>query len=145
MAANLSFEYARQDVRNTQINHKRALNEKFEAILLVGSHAQGTARDDSDIDLVLLRSDYNIWLTDLSWIERFGKTLNSSVEDWGAAKTVRAVYEDGVEVEFNFANPRWASTNPIDPGTFRVVKDGSKILFDPSQLLRSLLDAVDTQ
>ena len=37
--------------------------------------------------------------------------------------------------------PDWASVNPIDPGTHRVVTDGARILHDPTRILATLLRA----
>ena len=43
-----------------------------QAIALVGSFARGEARDDSDIDLVILTDQPQTYLEELKWIERFG-------------------------------------------------------------------------
>lgn len=112
-----------------------AFKEGFEGVLLVGSQAHGTAQPDSDIDVVILVADYSKWFTNNSWTELFGKIEKSSFEDWGGVKTIRAFYQNGQEIEFNFAIPSWASINPVDAGTFRVVADGAKILYDPTQRL----------
>ncbi|WP_198285922.1 hypothetical protein [Saccharomonospora marina] len=36
---------------------------------------------------------------------------------------------------------RWASVDPIDPGTRRVVTDGARVLYDPVKMLDVLLRA----
>jgi hypothetical protein len=36
------------------------------------------------------------------------------------------------------AEPAWAATNPVDPGTRRVVTDGLRILHDPDGRLAAL-------
>ena len=43
-----------------------------QGVALVGSYARGAARDDSDIDLVILTEQPQTYLDDISWIERFG-------------------------------------------------------------------------
>ncbi len=35
----------------------------------------------------------------------------------------------------------WAGTEPVDPGTRRVVTDGVRVLHDPEQLLADLVRA----
>ena len=54
----------------------------------------------------------------------------------------RVFYSEGLEVEFDLTNTEWASTNPVDDGTKRVVTDGMKILVDKNGLLKKLLEAV---
>jgi hypothetical protein len=46
--------------------------------------------------------------------------------------------EDGLEVEVGIAEPVWAATDPVDPGTRRVVTDGLRILHDPDGRLAAL-------
>jgi predicted nucleotidyltransferase len=43
---------------------------KIRAVALVGSHARGTARPDSDIDLMLLTTDPHGFRTDTAWVEQ---------------------------------------------------------------------------
>ena len=61
------------DFLNTFIGWASA-QEDMQAIALVGSYARGEAREDSDIDLVLLTDNPQKYLEDLRWIEHFGKT-----------------------------------------------------------------------
>jgi uncharacterized protein len=116
-------------------------------VLLVGSYATGNSRPQSDVDLMVLSSNIQDWLTNTDWLNEFGKIENIEREDWGMVKTLRTFYLDGLEVEFNIAPMSWASIDPIDPGTFRVVFDGVKVLFDPTGELGRLVAAVgvDTQ
>jgi len=53
---------------------------KIRAVALVGSHARGAARPDSDIDLVLLVTDPQDFRADTTWIEQI---------DWQALNTHR--------------------------------------------------------
>lgn len=43
--------------------------------------------------------------------------------------SVRALYDDGLEVEFVIAPPDWAST-PLDPGSETVARGGIVVLLD---------------
>src|SRR5690606_1092785 len=46
------------------------------------------------------------------------------------------------EVELGLADPAWAATDPVDPGTARVVGDGFLVLHDPAGALAALADVV---
>lgn len=54
----------------------------------------------------------------------------------------RVRLDSGVEIEFGFTQPTWASVDPVDAGTHRVVRDGLRPLFDPAGLLARLVAAV---
>ena len=116
---------------------------RVRAIALVGSHARGTARADSDIDLVILATDPDAFLSDTAWARRFGHPDRMGREDWGGVISVRVFY-DFAEVEFGFARLSWAQTSPIDPGTRDVVMGGLQTLYDPDSVLGDLLTAIET-
>jgi enterochelin esterase-like enzyme len=107
-------------------------------IALVGSHARGMARPESDIDLVILLSDPRALGGDADWMTRFGSVRRVSDEDWGPVKAKRVHYADGKEVGFGFVSPAWAATEPCDAGTLAVVKSGIRVVYDPKGLLRNL-------
>ncbi len=48
----------------------------------------------------------------------------------------------GLEIEFGIGSPTWAATDPLDPGTKRVIRDGLHILYDPDGLLTAVQAAV---
>lgn len=110
-------------------------------IALVGSHARGEARLDSDIDLVLLCTKPDAFLSDTSWIQLFGEVKTCHSEDWGLVTSLRVHYRDGLEVEFGMTTPVWAEL-PIDAGTTSVVAHGMRILWDREGALGRLLEAV---
>lgn len=106
-------------------------------VALVGSYARNEARVDSDIDLVILCKEPNIYLNNVSWLEYFGNVKAHEFEDWGKVTSVRVFYES-VEVEFGLTTTEWAMI-PVDAGTKKVVSDGMKILFDPHGILTKLI------
>ena len=110
-------------------------------VLLVGSHARGQARQDSDVDLVILSQVPRHYLEEVSFVEQFGHPLRLEEEDWGALTSLRVWYEEGLEVEFGLTRPEWAALPP-DPGTREVVADGALILFDREGKLDRLLQCV---
>jgi len=106
----------------------------IEGVGLVGSHARGTATEESDVDLLILTIKRERYFLDRTWVSLFGEIGRSQVEDWGKVASLRIHYRNGLEVEYGFATPEWAGS-PIDEGTLRVVSDGIKILYDPNGLL----------
>jgi hypothetical protein len=98
------------------------------AVAVVGSHARGAARPDSDVDLLLLSERPDDLVSDTTWLGAFGVMTRQAVEDWGRVTSVRAWYIDGGEVEFGVASPDWAA-NP-DEGTRRVLRDGFRVVLD---------------
>jgi predicted nucleotidyltransferase len=109
-------------------------------LLLVGSYARRAARPDSDIDLVLLTAD-EAQYADNSWAHELALGSLTRVQHWGAVTERRFRTRSGLEVEINIGSPGWAGTNPVDPGTRRVVTDGATVLHDPNRVLATLLDA----
>ena len=97
---------------------------------LVGSNARGEARPDSDIDLVIVTTSPRGYVEDHEWVSAFGTPETIEVEEWGAVTSLRVHYAAGAEVEFGLTTPAWAATEPVDPGTARVVRDGFRILLD---------------
>jgi len=108
-------------------------------LALARSHARGAAGPDSDIDLVLIGSDCARLLRG-GWATRFGDVKATSVEDYGALKSLRVHFADGLEVEFGIAGRSWAEV-PLDRGTRSVVASGFRVLYDPEGLLEAARDA----
>jgi uncharacterized protein len=118
-------------------------------LALVGSHARGTARPDSDIDLVLLVADPETFRSDASWvgsIDWSGAGMCAAQwrdEDYGNVWSRRVWLDGGVELEISFAPLSWACITPLDAGTRRVIEDGCRILDDPDGSLDRLCRAVN--
>jgi uncharacterized protein len=104
------------------------------AVVLVGSYARNAPTEDSDIDLVILTSAVKKYLHERSWLAAFGDLTNYRTEHYGKVTSLRAFYDDGLEVEYGFATPDWAKP-PIDKGTLQVLKKGMRVLHDPVGLL----------
>jgi hypothetical protein len=119
------------------------------AVTLVGSHARGTARPDSDIDLMLLTTDPDTFRADNTWVDRIDwHSIDTHPQKWqdenyGAAWS-RRVWLDAapMQVELTFAPLSWANANPADAGTRQVISGGCRILYDPDALLVRLCKAV---
>ena len=105
-----------------------------QAIALVGSYARGAARDDSDIDLVILTDQPEKYLDSIEWVERFGRVEKHQTEDYGKLISIRVSYQDGAEVEYGITTPDWAVT-PLDAGTREVISGGMIVLFERGILL----------
>ena len=110
-------------------------NDDIRALILVGSHARGEARMDSDIDLVIMTTDPDRYI-DNPFIDRFGKVARFQKEDWGRVTSIRAWYvQNGLEVEFGITTPVWIE-RPLDEGTLRVLSDGYVLLVDKEGYFR---------
>lgn len=122
---------------------------EIRAVALVGSHARGTARPDSDIDLVLLATDPDAfragttWVGQIDWHAIDTGALRWQDEEYGTAWSRRVCLTDRrVLVEFTFASLNWANTDLPDAGTRRVISGGCRILYDSDELLSRLCEAI---
>jgi hypothetical protein len=84
----------------------------IQAVAVVSSHARGTARADSDIDLVLLTINPSGFRTDTAWLDAIewnaigGRPMKWEDEDYGELWSRRLWLEgNGGEAEFGFASP----------------------------------------
>ncbi len=93
------------------------------------------------MDVVILAPTPERYLEDTSFVQRFGRVTRLEEEDWGRVVSLRVWYESGLEVEFSFTDPGWASLPP-DPGTQSVVSDGAQILLDREGELARLIASV---
>lgn len=126
LASLVAFAEARDDVR---------------AVALVGSRARGVARPDSDVDVVMLSTEPETYIDGDDWIRRFPGATLLATRRWGALTERRLLLGNGIEVDFGVACPSWASTQPLDPGTARVARDGLVVLHDRDGLLAQVVAA----
>lgn len=115
------------------------------AVGLCGSWAAALAREDSDVDLVVLTDRRAELTADTRWLADLcgGPATVVRVQDWGPHLTeVRTVRPNGLEVEIGLADRAWAAVDPVDPGTERVVGDGWVTLHDPDDAFGPLTHAV---
>jgi predicted nucleotidyltransferase len=110
---------------------------EMKAVALVGSHARDAATEGSDVDLLILTTRMDKYIRERSWVSLFGEAAECRIEDWGKVMSLRVFYRESLEVEYGFSTTDWASA-PLDAGSFRVVRDGIKILFDPHHILSAV-------
>jgi peptide-methionine (R)-S-oxide reductase len=110
------------------------------AVGLAGSQARGTARPDSDVDLVVVTRDRDGYL---GWAGPGAGWADLRTRRWGPLLERRFRLPGGPVVEVGFVPESWAAL-PADPGTAGVVADGLLVLHDPSGLLTRLVEAVAT-
>jgi hypothetical protein len=115
-------------------------------VALVGSWARGAGSDESDVDFVVLSTAPAALLSTNDWISGFypGAELVST-RDFGAIQERRLRLTDGLVVEVGLGAVTWAQTQPLDPGTERVARDGLIALYDPDAVLQTLLATISSQ
>jgi FMN phosphatase YigB (HAD superfamily)/predicted nucleotidyltransferase len=111
------------------------------ALGLAGSWARGTARPTSDVDLLLLTTDPELYTARSDWSAELGAVAVIRKRRWGAITERRLRLSAGLEVEVGIALPSWASVDPLDPGTSQVVGESFRILHDPHGCLAALVAA----
>jgi RimJ/RimL family protein N-acetyltransferase/predicted nucleotidyltransferase len=112
------------------------------AVAVVGSRARGTARGDSDLDLVLLSRDPERYFRDESWAQEIGGAQVQGSAHRGALLEQRLTTASGLELDVGIGSLRWASTEPLDRGTARVTREGLRIVYDPERVLARLTETV---
>jgi predicted nucleotidyltransferase len=110
------------------------------ALALVGSYARGTPRLASDVDLVLLTDDAAPALLAPG---RFEPLLGERerlvrAKSWGPLHERRFRLRSGLHVELGIVPASWASVDPVDPGSARVVRGGLFAAHDPDGQLARL-------
>jgi uncharacterized protein len=117
------------------------------ALGLAGSWARNAAHEESDIDLILLAFDPDSFRANRSWVYEINwSSIGLAIREfddssYGAAWSRRIITIPQTEIEMTFGGLDWASVDPIDGGTKRVVIDGFRVLADKSGLLELLVAA----
>lgn len=117
------------------------------AVALVGSYARDAARPNSDVDMMCLTTDptafkFEDWVSQIDW-QKAGLEVDTWVDkDYGGVWSRHIQMTSGLEVEISFGVLQWASTDPLDAGTLRVMADGHRILYDPDGILRRFVNAM---
>lgn len=111
------------------------------AVGVVGSVARGTARADSDVDLVIVAEDPKRYLDGHDWVRQFGEVRSEGVEDYGLLVSLRVFYTDGREVEYGLTDIRWVA-EPLDAGSREVIAGGLRVLFERGDLMSRHLKAL---
>ena len=106
----------------------------IKAMALVGSYARNAETETSDIDLVIITTQPEVYLQNQRWVDNFGKVGRQQVEDYGLLTSIRVWYVDGPEVEYGISDERWSAL-PLDEGTRQVIKDGMRIIFEREPIL----------
>jgi len=116
--------------------------DAIRGLALVGSYAHGRPSMASDVDLLVLTSEPERYTEQTDWV--------SSVADrarlirtarWGPVTERRLRLRSGLHVDIVFADPAWAAV-PLDTGTWRVLSDGYRILYDAASLLERAVSAI---
>ncbi|RTL36605.1 MAG: hypothetical protein EKK48_25540 [Candidatus Melainabacteria bacterium] len=100
-------------------------------LLLIGSYARGTAKPDSDVDLILISMQPLAYVDNCRWAEVFGAIKKAELEDWGLVKSWRIIFQTGLEVEFGITDMDWLSQEQLQGSTGKIIADGAQIIFDP--------------
>ena len=109
----------------------------IESILIVGSYARGTNKENSDLDIVIITSNKSDMITKQDFTQEFGEVYKQQTEYYGACTSVRAWYSDGKEVEFGIVELSWITT-PLDIGTYQVLSGGYKLIVDKKRYFENL-------
>jgi len=115
---------------------------------LAGSWARGNPHQGSDIDLLLLSdraADYRrrqTWLAKIDFAGAGYRVLSSEDASYGAVWSRHVTLVPTAKVELTFATCLWARTDPVNPGTRRIVRDAFRTIVDKDRHLVTLVDAV---
>ena len=112
-------------------------------IAVVGSWARDEPRMSSDVDLVVLTAHKARYVSGDAWVSEAigGHGEIVRIQAWGPLTEFRVALSSGLEIEFGFVAPDWGTTEPLDPGTAGVVRDGCAPLYDPEGAFDALIAA----
>lgn len=119
--------------------------EDLRAVALCGSWARGNAREDSDLDILIVARDprkfrrVEKWIEELRFDEAGFSYAGHETATYGVAWSAHVELSPMAEVELTFVNPSWSEMHPVDESTRHVVSDAFEILVDKDALLSPLL------
>jgi arginyl-tRNA--protein-N-Asp/Glu arginylyltransferase/predicted nucleotidyltransferase len=112
------------------------------ASALFGSRVNGTPREDSDYNVLILTGDPEYVFAEDELRARVHRLRETKTETRGAFKILRAFFKNGDEVEFTFMPVDLANIEPFDEEMRRIASGGMKILHDPHGILEKLQKSV---
>lgn len=110
---------------------------QIQSVILVGSYANNTYTETSDLDFCIITTNKNDMLQTLDFIKVFGECERKQNEYYGACTSVRVWYRNGLEVEFGICEPSWIH-QPLDRGTRQVLSNGYKVIVDKKKHFHNL-------
>ncbi len=119
-------------------------DRRVKAAAVLGSHARGDARPDSDVDFCILTAEPASLLDERSWIQELGDDARivGPVEDYKLVQSIRVFY-GSTEAELGVTDEAWARL-PIDDRTACVINDGLRILYDPEGVLAMAVEHTES-
>jgi len=111
--------------------------------VLHGSWATGTARPDSDVDLLVIANDIGGYLAWQDWLSDFGKPGDRVVERREGASALRVWYADGPEVEFTLVTPAALERAADQPWLAAALGPHGVALHDPEGIVERARLALD--
>lgn len=117
-------------------------------LALVGSHARNQATADSDLDLLVLAENPEDFrdmdsLSGIDWSRTGVHPARYTDEVYGVVWSRRVWLDPEHELDVAFAPVSWANRSPLDIGTYQVIADGFRVLYDPDGSLQRVSAALD--
>jgi predicted nucleotidyltransferase len=113
-----------------------------------GSWARGSARPESDLDILLiarqpeqLRRNQE-WICELRFSDAGLRYVDHTTATYGVVWSAHVNLEPEAQLELCIASEAWASVSPIDAGTLQVITGGFKIVVDKDGLLERLICSI---
>lgn len=117
------------------------------ALALAGSWPRGSARADSDLDLLMLVNapaqyrSHQRWLYHIALPEPF-RVVSHNGAVYGVVWSCHALLEPTAELELIFASLDWASRDRLDTGTQGVIRHGFQVIVDKDGHLQRVVEVV---
>ena len=114
---------------------------------LAGSWVRGSARANSDLDLLILADNPELYRSTQDWLLHIllpgpFRIASHSGATYGVVWSCHVALEPAAELELSFGSLDWASTNPVDAGTRRIISDGLRVIVDKDGRLQRIVESV---